>query len=140
MIAGSVIAWLLYTKVLWKRFESQWKNEFLSAEIKENPLYQSKGRETFNPLYKGNDTTGTAAPRNSTVNRESYELAQASKTESRQSQLGADMSSKIRQSAITQGRRSRSNTGTGTGIPMASSVGQKSILGVATLTYASEDE
>ena len=88
MILAALLAWLLYTKVLWKRFEAQFKKEFLSAEIKDNPLYQSNARETFNPLYQGQDTTGTDVPENSTVMRETYiENSRKTQAGSRASQM-----------------------------------------------------
>ena len=145
MIAGAIIAWILYTKVLWKRFEAQWKNEFLSAEIKDNPLYQSSARETFNPLYQGEDTTGTSVPQNSTVNRESYAAAEAKKSVNRQSQLGASRSSVMtgtgtnRQSRVGFGGSQSKDLGgipnnrTGSSILASSSLGPKTFLGAATL-------
>ena len=116
MIAAAIIAWILYTKVLWKRFEAQWKNEFLSAEIKDNPLYLSSAKETFNPLYQGEDTTGTSVPQNSTVNRETYIAAETRKAGNRQTQLGGSRASNMgggqgsRQSKIGGSRASEMST------------------------------
>ena len=117
MIAAVIVAWILYTKVLWKKFEAKWKNEFLSAEIKDNPLYKSNAKEAFNPLYQGQDTTGTSVPQNSTVNREAHAATAIRQSgANRQTQLGAsratDMNggSMSRQSRVGFGRESQSGS------------------------------
>lgn len=48
---GVGMTYIVYRRIIAKKFEETWRKEWIQARIRENPLFVSNSREMLNPLY-----------------------------------------------------------------------------------------
>lgn len=51
-LLGALGTFLFYNKIMAKRFQKLWEEEYIKAKLCENPLYEAKNAEKTNPLYE----------------------------------------------------------------------------------------